>query len=80
MYTVQVKIMPHKGLLDPQGIAVLGGLQDLHLQGINDVRVGKNITLQIEATNVDEAKAIATTAAEKLLANAVMEYFEVSVL
>jgi phosphoribosylformylglycinamidine synthase subunit PurS len=80
MYTVEVKIMPHKGLLDPQGKAVLGGLQHLHLQGVNDVRVGKNVTLQIEAANADDAKAIATTAAEKLLANAVMEYFEVNVL
>jgi phosphoribosylformylglycinamidine synthase subunit PurS len=79
MYNVTIKVMPHKGLLDPQGKAVLGGLHNLQLTSITDVRVGKNISLQIEANNLEEAKNIATTAAQKLLANAVMEYFELIV-
>jgi phosphoribosylformylglycinamidine synthase subunit PurS len=76
-YTAQVKVMPHKELLDPQGKAVLGGLANLGLNGINDVRIGKNITLQVEANSADEAKNIAEEAAKKLLANPVMEMFEV---
>jgi phosphoribosylformylglycinamidine synthase len=78
-YTVQVKVMPLKELLDPQGKAVMGGLQNLGLQAINDVRIGKNITLQVEASTPDQAKAIAEEASKKLLANPVMEYFEISV-
>jgi phosphoribosylformylglycinamidine synthase subunit PurS len=78
-YTAQVKVMPHKELLDPQGKAVLGGLANLGLSGINDVRIGKNITLQVEANSPDEAKTIAEDAAKKLLANPVMEMFEVTV-
>ena len=78
-YTAQVKVMPHKELLDPQGKAVLGGLANLGLNGISDVRIGKNITLQVEANSADEAKAIAEDAARKLLANAVMEMFEVTI-
>jgi phosphoribosylformylglycinamidine synthase len=78
-YTVQVKVMPLKELLDPQGKAVMGGLQNLGLGNIQDVRVGKNITLQVEANTPDQAKAIAEEASKKLLANPVMEYFEVSV-
>ena len=78
-YTAQVKVMPHKELLDPQGKAVLGGLANLGLNGISDVRIGKNITLQVEANSSDEAKAIAEDAAKKLLANPVMEMFEVTV-
>lgn len=78
-YTAQVKVMPHKELLDPQGKAVMGGLANLGLNGINDVRIGKNITLQVEANSADEAKAIAEDAAKKLLANPVMEMFEVVV-
>ena len=78
-YTAQVKVMPHKELLDPQGKAVLGGLANLGLNGIHDVRIGKNITLQVEANSSDEAKAIAEDAAKKLLANPVMEMFEVTV-
>ena len=78
-YTVQVKVMPLKELLDPQGKAVMGGLQNLGLGNIQDVRVGKNITLQVEANTPDQAKAIAEEASRKLLANPVMEYFEVVV-
>jgi phosphoribosylformylglycinamidine synthase len=78
-YTVQIKVMPLKELLDPQGKAIAGGLQNLGLNGIEDVRVGKNITLQINADSSGQAKQIAEEASKKLLANPVMEYFEVSV-
>lgn len=71
--------MPLKELLDPQGKAVLGGLGNLGLKSIADVRVGKNVTLQVEAANADEARTIAEEASRKLLANPVMEYFEISV-
>ncbi|MBZ4190383.1 phosphoribosylformylglycinamidine synthase subunit PurS [Niabella beijingensis] len=79
-YTVQVVIMPLKELLDPQGKAVLGGLKNLELGSVTDVRVGKNITLQVDAASPEDAKGIGEEAAKKLLANAVMEYFEVTVL
>jgi phosphoribosylformylglycinamidine synthase subunit PurS len=78
-YNVQVTVMPLKELLDPQGKAVMGGLQNLGLNTVQDVRIGKNITLQVEANNPEEAKKIAEEASKKLLANPVMEYFEVSV-
>ncbi len=78
-YTVQIKVMPLKELLDPQGKAVMGGLQNLGLAGVADVRVGKNITLQVEADNADKARAIAEEASKKLLSNPVMEYFEIEV-
>ncbi len=79
IYTAQVKVMPHKELLDPQGKAVMGGLSNLGLAGIKDVRIGKNITLQVEAASAEDAKQIAEDAAKKLLANQVMEMFEVTV-
>ena len=79
-FQVQIKVMPLKDLLDPQGKAVLGGLHNLGMTGVKDVRVGKHITLQIEAANEAAAKEIAETASKQLLANAVMEYFEVVVL
>lgn len=79
IYTVQIKVMPLKELLDPQGKAVLGGLSNLGLNSVTDVRVGKNVTLQVEANSPDEAKVIAEDASKKLLANPVMEYFEVAI-
>ncbi|MDB5203378.1 MAG: purS [Ferruginibacter sp.] len=78
-FTAQVKVMPLKDLLDPQGKAVLGGLQNLQLDAVNDVRIGKNIDLKIEAASKEDAMKIATDAAQKLLANPVMEMFEVSI-
>lgn len=77
IFTIQVKVMPLKELLDPQGKAVMSGLANLGLKGISDVRIGKNITLQVEAANEQEARKIAEEASKKLLANPVMEYYEV---
>ena len=51
IFTVQIKVMPLKDLLDPQGKAVMGGLQNLGINNVSDVRIGKHIDLQIEAEN-----------------------------
>lgn len=77
IFSIQVKVMPLKDLLDPQGKAVMSGLQSLGLHSVTDVRIGKNIQLQVEAATKDEAVAIASEAAKKLLANPVMETFEI---
>jgi phosphoribosylformylglycinamidine synthase subunit PurS len=79
VFTAQIKIMPLKNLLDPQGKAVLGGLANLGLTGIQDARIGKQIELTIEANSAEEAKTKADEAAKKLLANAVMEFYEIVV-
>lgn len=79
IFTVQIKVMPLKDLLDPQGKAVMGGLQNLGLNNVTDVRIGKHIDLQIEADTKEVALAIAEDAAKKLLANPVMEVYEISI-
>lgn len=79
LYTAQIKVMPLKDLLDPQGKAVLGGLQNLGVSAIADVRIGKHIDLQINADSKEQAEEIATESAKKLLANPVMEMFEISI-
>jgi phosphoribosylformylglycinamidine synthase len=79
-YTASVKIMPNKNLLDPQGKAVLLGLKNMNLSLINDVRIGKSIELEVEASSEIEAKEMVEIACKKLLANSVMEYFEISVI
>ena len=80
MYTVAINVMPLKDLLDPQGKAVMGGLHNLGLQSVNDVRIGKRITLEVDANSEEAAKKIAEEAASKLLANQVMEHFDISIL
>jgi phosphoribosylformylglycinamidine synthase subunit PurS len=79
-YNVQIKVMPLKDLLDPQGKAVLGGLNNLGLSAVADVRVGKHITLQINAASETEAREIAEEASKKLLANPVMEFYEIEMI
>lgn len=79
IFSVEVKVMPLQNLLDPQGKAVLGGLQNLQLHSISDVRIGKHIDLKIEAATKEEAVQIATNATKKLLANPVMEMFEITI-
>ena len=78
-YQVEIRVMPLKDLLDPQGKAVMGGLGNLGMQNITDVRIGKHIVLQVEAGSKEEARAVAEEASRRLLANPVMEQFEVTV-
>jgi phosphoribosylformylglycinamidine synthase len=69
-----------KDLLDPQGKAVQAGLKNLGFHSVNDVRIGKHITLQIDADSEEEAKALADDASKKLLANPVMEFYEIEMV
>lgn len=80
MFTAEVKVMPLKELLDPQGKAVSDGLKQLGLQHVNDVRIGKHINLQIEAATKEEAYTLAERAAKKLLANPIMEEYTIQII
>ena len=80
IFTAEVKVMPLKELLDPQGKAVSDGLKNLGLQNVNDVRIGKHINLQIEAVTKEEAATIAEDAAKQLLANPVMEEYQIQII
>jgi phosphoribosylformylglycinamidine synthase len=57
----------------------MGGLQNLGLNNVTDVRIGKHIDLQIDADSKEAAQSIAEDAAKKLLANPVMEVYEITV-
>ncbi len=78
-YQAHINIMPLKELLDPQGKAVVGGLHNLKLDQIENVRIGKHIMLEINAENETAANALATEACEKLLSNKVMESYSIQV-
>jgi phosphoribosylformylglycinamidine synthase PurS subunit len=74
-YTANINVMPLKELLDPQGKAVSNSLHNLGLTQVQDVRVGKHITLTVEAADKAAAEQAVTEACKKLLANQVMEAF-----
>lgn len=75
-FIAEVNVMPLKEILDPQGKAVTGSMKNLGLQEIQNVRVGKHITLEIEAVNESIAHQKVDEACRKLLANLIMESYE----
>lgn len=79
-YVAHINVMPLKELLDPQGKAVNNSLHNLGLTQVDGVRIGKHITLNIEAASKEEAETLANDACKKLLANLVMEQFDVTVI
>ena len=78
-YQVQVRIVPRKGILDPQGKAVEGALHSLGFSGVNAVHVGRFISLTLDAGSPAEAEEAANTMCRQLLANPVTEDFELQV-
>lgn len=79
MYKATVNITLRKSILDPQGKAAHNALQNLGLNEVNQIRIGKLIELDIDAENKEEAHQVAETACSKLLANEVMEDFEIEI-
>jgi len=75
-YIAEINIMPQKEILDPQGKAVKLGLHNLGIDNVSDVRIGKHITLELDADNEPSAKDKVEIACKKLLANLIMENFE----
>ncbi len=75
-YRAEINVMPLKALLDPQGKAVAKSMKNLGLSEISDVRIGKHITLHLEAEDEEAAKEKVETACNKLLANPIMEHYE----
>lgn len=75
-FRASIDIMPLPALLDPQGKAVSSNMKNIGLSSIDNVRIGKYITLEVEAASQAEAEEQVKTACEKLLANQIMEQFE----
>ncbi len=75
-YRAEINIMPLKALLDPQGKAITASMKNLNLPEITNVRLGKHITLEVEAADTAAARQKVETACKKLLANPIMEYYE----
>lgn len=79
-FIAEIDVMPKKEILDPQGKAVKLGLANLGVAEVSDVRIGRHITLTLEAANEVEATAQTTKACEKLLANLIMESFQFKIV
>ena len=78
-YQIEVRVMPRAALLDPQGQAVEHALHALGFADVKRVRMGKHLVLEVEAATDAEAAARARAMCDRLLANPVMEDFDVAV-
>jgi phosphoribosylformylglycinamidine synthase len=78
-FRAEINVMPLKEILDPQGKAVKLGLQNLDIKNVSDVRIGKHILLEMEASSIREAENEVELACKKLLANLIMENFSFKV-
>jgi phosphoribosylformylglycinamidine synthase subunit PurS len=74
-FQAEIDVMPKKEILDPQGKAVTGSMKNLGLSEIQNVRIGKHISLQIEAEDEQAAHAKVDQACKSLLANLIMESY-----
>lgn len=79
-FRAEINIMPLKALLDPQGKAVTSSMKNIGLPEISNVRIGKHITLEIEAKDKNTAKEKVDTACKKLLANMIVEFYEFEII
>jgi len=77
---VRVDVMPRQGVLDPQGKAIARALSGQGFGGVEDVRAGKVIMLDLKETDASRAKETAEKMAQKLLANQVVEDYHITVL
>ena len=75
-FKAEIDVMPLKSLLDPQGKAVSASMKNIDLSEIKNVRIGKHITLEIEAENKEIASEKVESACKKMLCNQIMESYE----
>ena len=75
-----INISLKNGVLDSQGKAVHHALDSLNFTGVEDVRVGKQIVMKLDASDENSAKAEVTKMCEELLANTVIEDYEIEIV
>jgi phosphoribosylformylglycinamidine synthase len=79
-FQAEINVMPKKEILDPQGKAVSSSMKNLGLTTIQNVRIGKHISLEITAESEADAKELVDQACKNLLANLIMESYEFTIV
>ncbi len=75
-FIAEINVMPLKALLDPQGKAVTQSMKNIGFTEVSNVRIGKHITLEIEAASKEIAMERVNEACNKILSNPIMEGFD----
>ena len=75
-FIAEINVMPLKALLDPQGKAVTHSMKNIGFNEVSNVRIGKHITLEIDAASKEVAMERVNEACNKILSNPIMEGFD----
>jgi len=75
-FLAEINVMPLKALLDPQGKAVTHSMKNIGFNEVSNVRIGKHITLELEAKSKEIAMERVNEACNKILSNPVMEGYD----
>ena len=75
----RIKIMLKSGVLDPQGAAIKQALNNIGFESVTGVRQGKVIELEVDGSNKNEVRSEIEKMCNKMLANTVIENFEIEV-
>ncbi|OFX85784.1 MAG: phosphoribosylformylglycinamidine synthase, purS protein [Bacteroidetes bacterium GWF2_33_16] len=75
-FIAEINVMPLKALLDPQGKAVTHSMKNIGFTEVSNVRIGKHITLEIEAKSKEAAMERVNEACNKILSNPIMEGYD----
>ncbi len=78
-FKAEIDIMPLPALLDPKGKTVSASMKSLGLNDIVNVRIGKHISLEVEASDEAKAKEKVDEACRQLLVNEIMEFYTVRI-
>jgi len=78
-FAAVVDVMPKEGIADPQGQTIEKALPALGYRGVAGIRVGKRIELEVEAEDPEQARDRVMEMCERLLANPVIEAYEVTI-
>ncbi len=80
MISARIHITLKSGILDPQGKTVLHALENLGIQGVDEVRIGKLIDMDFGEVTKDRAEELTHEACKKLLANPVIEDYRIELV
>ena len=78
-YQAEIRVVPRRGILDPQGKAIHGALVTLGFPGVGEVHVGRLIRIEVAADSAEDAHQRAIAMCRQLLANPVTEDYEIRV-
>ncbi|MDX1396064.1 MAG: phosphoribosylformylglycinamidine synthase subunit PurS [Gemmatimonadota bacterium] len=78
-YSVEVRITPRQGILDPEGETIARALENLGYEGVGSVRAGRLVRMEVRSASEDDARSTVEKMCEELIANPVIEDFEVRI-